>query len=76
MVNPSGAMKTPVESYVVRIYRRQGSKSRQLVGVVEGPRLAGAQAFSGVEELWEILAAHDFSQLTKARPKHADPSSS
>jgi hypothetical protein len=35
-------MRTPVESFVVRIYRCQGGKSRQLVGVVQAPRFLPA----------------------------------
>ena len=64
MDNPSDAMKTPVESYVVRVYRRGSGKTRELVGVLEGPRLVGAQAFSSVEELWEILS--DGTSVTSA----------
>jgi len=44
-----------MDSYVVRIYRRAGAKSRILIGTVE---VAGAErkmAFSNIEELWEIL---------------------
>jgi hypothetical protein len=44
-----------MDSYVVRIYRRGGKKSRILIGTVE---VAGAErkmAFSNIEELWEIL---------------------
>ncbi len=69
-------MKTPVESYVVRIYRRRSGKERQLVGVLEGPRLVGSQAFSSVEELWEILEGRRSGHSAKARPERADPSSS
>jgi hypothetical protein len=44
-----------MDSYVVRIYRRGGKKSRILIGTAE---VAGAErklAFSNIEELWEIL---------------------
>jgi hypothetical protein len=44
-----------MDSYVVRIYRRGGRKSRILIGTAE---VAGAErklAFSNIEELWDIL---------------------
>lgn len=69
-------MRTPVESYVVRVYRRRGGTKQQLVGVLEGPQLVGAQAFSSVEELWEILEGRGLGQPARARPTGADSSSS
>jgi len=44
-----------MDSYVVRIYRRDGKKSRILIGTVEVPGTGGKMAFSNIEELWEIL---------------------
>jgi hypothetical protein len=44
-----------MDSYVVRIYRCVGRKSRILIGTIE---VAGAEkkmAFSNIDELWEIL---------------------
>lgn len=49
-------MRTPEESFVVRIYRCQGGKGQHLVGVVNAPRFAGSRAFTSVAQLWEILA--------------------
>ena len=63
-----------MESYVVRVYRRRSGTKRELVGVLEGPRLVGAQAFSSVEELWEILEGRGLGQTAKARARRADPS--
>ena len=63
-----------MESYVVRVYRRRGGAKRQLVGVLEGPRLVEAQAFSSVEELWAILEGRGLGQAAKARARRADPS--
>ena len=68
-------MRTPVESYVVRVYRHRSGSKRQLVGVLEGPRLIEAQAFSSVEELWEILEGRSLGHPAKARARRADPSS-
>ncbi|MCL5885362.1 MAG: hypothetical protein M1377_08525 [Deltaproteobacteria bacterium] len=44
-----------MESYVVRIYRRGGKKSRVLIGTVEVAGTERKMAFSNIEELWEIL---------------------
>jgi hypothetical protein len=44
-----------MDSYVVRIYRRAGSKLRILVGTVEVAGTDRKTAFSNIEELWEIL---------------------
>jgi hypothetical protein len=44
-----------MDSYVVRIYRRAGAKSRILIGTVEAAGSGRKMAFSNIEELWEIL---------------------
>jgi len=44
-----------MDSYVVRIYRRAGRKSRILIGTVEVAGTEKKQGFSNIEELWEIL---------------------
>jgi hypothetical protein len=44
-----------MDSYVVRIYRRGGKKSRILIGTVEAAGAGRKMAFSNIEELWEIL---------------------
>ena len=44
-----------MDSYVVRIYRRGGKKSRILIGTVEVAGTERKMAFSNIEELWEIL---------------------
>ena len=44
-----------MDSYIVRIYRRAGSKARILVGTVEAAGRGTKMAFSNIEELWEIL---------------------
>ena len=63
-----------MESYVVRIYRCRSGAKRQLVGVLEGSRLVEAQAFSSVEELWEILEGRGLGHPAKTRARRADPS--
>jgi hypothetical protein len=44
-----------MESYIVRIYRRGGRRSRILVGTAEAAGTGRKMAFSNVDELWEIL---------------------
>ena len=44
-----------MDSYVLRIYRRAGRKSRILIGTVEAAGAGRKVAFSDIEELWEIL---------------------
>ena len=44
-----------MDSYVVRIYRCAGAKSRILVGTVEAAGTGRKEAFSNIDELWEIL---------------------
>jgi hypothetical protein len=44
-----------MDSYVVRIYRRAGRKSRLLIGTAEVAGTERKIAFSNIEELWEIL---------------------
>ena len=45
-----------MDSYIVRIYRRQTTNPHELVGVVEDVELEETMAFKTVDELWEILA--------------------
>jgi hypothetical protein len=44
-----------MDSYVVRIYRRDGKRSRVLIGTIELAGTGRKMAFSNIEELWEIL---------------------
>lgn len=44
-----------MDSYVVRIYRRPGGKSRILIGTVEVAGTEMKRGFSNIEELSEIL---------------------
>jgi len=44
-----------MDSYVVRIYRRDGKKSRILIGTVEAAGTDKRMGFSNIEELREIL---------------------
>jgi hypothetical protein len=57
-----------MDSYVIRIYRRAGRKSRNLIGTVEVAGTGKKTGFSNIEELWEIL------RRRKCRDLFAPPS--
>ena len=44
-----------MNSFLIRIYRRQENNPRLLVGVVEEPGLKEKKAFHNLYELWDIL---------------------
>ena len=42
-------------NYILRIYRFEKGNPRSLVGIVEETGVKGRKAFTGYDELWEIL---------------------
>ncbi len=48
-------MTTSMESYIVRIYRRDKNNPNGLVGIVEETSLGGKKPFHCLEELGRIL---------------------
>jgi hypothetical protein len=48
-------METLMDTYVIRIYRRDENDPRILVGVVEEVGVEGNRAFGNLDELWFIL---------------------
>jgi hypothetical protein len=46
-----------VDSYIVRIYRQEKRNHRVLVGTVEKVGKRGREAFTNMDELWEIVDA-------------------
>jgi len=60
-----------MDSYVVRIYRCRNGTKRRLVGLVEAPRLCGAQAFTTVEQLWEIMSRRTTGKRAPPQAKAA-----
>jgi hypothetical protein len=53
-----------MDSYVARIYRRDGKKSRILIGTVEAAGSGRKTAFSNIEELWDILRRRNGRDLS------------
>jgi hypothetical protein len=43
------------KTYIIRVYRFAKDNPRRLVGVVEEAGKKGKKAFTGYQELWEIL---------------------
>ena len=67
-----------MESYVLRIYRREGSR---IVGLIEQTANNQQSSFRSAEELWAVLAGND-RPITKPRAlpakhktsrRHTDP---
>lgn len=54
---PQGRKGGGLNSYIVRVYREGGNKSRELVGIVEEVGGDGKKAFTNIDELWEILSS-------------------
>lgn len=59
----------PVESYVVRIYRRYTAEPNQVVGLVEHPEQGTTERFSDVTELMNILLAPAQAAETVTAPE-------
>ncbi len=45
-----------MDTYIVRIYRREATGRHRLVGVVEEVGVKGTKAFVNLRGLWKILA--------------------
>jgi hypothetical protein len=54
------------KTYIVRVYRFSRDNPRRLVGVVEEIGRNGKKAFTGYQELWEILNATARSKSMKS----------
>jgi hypothetical protein len=48
-----------LESFIVRIYRRESKKAGNLLGIVETMGLNEKLAFTNRDELWDILIRGD-----------------
>jgi len=44
-----------VDTYIIRIYRREESDPHMVVGTVEEPGIPGRKAFVNLDQLWDIL---------------------
>lgn len=55
-----------MDCYVIRIYREKPDDPRELVGVVERVGGQGREAFTNLDELWEIL--NPARRIVKEKP--------
>ena len=60
-----------MESYVVRIYRRNSNNPQNLVGLVELVNVDEEKAFTNFEELWAILNCKETHAAEKKDRKTA-----
>jgi len=44
-----------MDTYIIRIYRREESASHTLAGTVEEPGIPEKRAFVNLDQLWDIL---------------------
>ena len=58
--------KVSPKTYIIRVYRFARDNPRRLVGVVEEAGKKGKKAFTGYQELWEILNSPERSKSTKS----------
>jgi hypothetical protein len=58
-----------VDSYIVRVYRRDGTDRSPSRGVVEKVGAAGQEAFGTMQELWNILSGRRKRRTTPAAEK-------
>jgi len=63
-----------MDSYVTRIYRRDGKDPRKIVGVVEQAGVNGRKGFRDSEELVDILTASKGSGIPKNKKKRKNNS--
>jgi hypothetical protein len=54
-----------VDTYIVRIYRRENGDAETLAGTVEEPGIPERRAFVNLGQLWDILNLKTRSKLEK-----------
>jgi len=66
-----GAEVNP-KTYIVRVYRFARDNPRRLVGVVEEAGKKGKKAFTGYQELWDILNTAGRSRSAKSNRRRVE----
>lgn len=67
MIGESAALVFPsMESYVLRVYRRQGAR---IVGLIEHAKNGYRSSFHNAEELWAALARKARARARPAAPR-------
>jgi len=62
-----------METYVVRVYRRDPSRPREIVGIVEQVGMEGSRRFHNLDELNAILTARGKHQQKDGGGKTGPP---
>ena len=60
-------MEEPLETYIVRIYRREPGVPSQLAGMVEEPGCPGKKPFTDIDELLSIISKENFTRQKEKR---------
>lgn len=55
----------PSRDYIVRIYRYNRKRPRNIIGIVEEVGIAEKRAFTNVDELWKLLNPQTESKMHK-----------
>ena len=63
--------KTFMDTYVIRIYRRDEHDPRILIGVVEEVGAEGNSAFGNLDELWSILNSSKTNTSQSKKPNRS-----
>lgn len=58
-----------METYIVRIYRREPGAACELAGTVEEPGCPEKKSFTGIDELLSIFSAGSFTRQEGKRQK-------
>ena len=58
-----------VESYIVRVYRRNAVPGQEVAGLIERAGSSERMAFSSVQELWSFLCGKPVGEIPKQTRK-------
>ena len=70
---PAARKDLTLDSYIIRIYRRDVDRGQELAGLVERIGNGKRQAFGSSEELWAFLTGRHLSRKHGARSKQGKP---
>jgi hypothetical protein len=70
---PAARKGQTMDSYIIRIYRRDVDRGRELAGLVERIGNGKRQAFGNSEELWAFLTDRQLARRGGAREKQSKP---
>jgi hypothetical protein len=59
----------PLETYILRIYRREKGIPHRIIGIIEESGVEGKKAFTCLDELWGILNPAPARKLPSKKKK-------